>query len=38
VIEAFEPPEAAHGKETTEDFLFSLEEVACLGACGSPRS
>ncbi len=23
-----------HGKETTEDFLFSLEEVACLGACG----
>ena len=22
------------GKETTEDFLFSLEEVACLGACG----
>jgi NADH-quinone oxidoreductase subunit E len=20
--------------ETTEDFLFSLEEVACLGACG----
>ena len=24
----------APGKETTEDFLFSLEEVACLGACG----
>ncbi len=23
-----------NGKETTEDFLFSLEEVACLGACG----
>jgi len=23
-----------HGKETTDDFLFSLEEVACLGACG----
>jgi NADH-quinone oxidoreductase subunit E len=23
-----------HGKETTEDFLFSLEEVSCLGACG----
>jgi NADH-quinone oxidoreductase subunit E len=22
------------GKETTDDFLFSLEEVACLGACG----
>ncbi len=22
------------GKETTEDFNFSLEEVACLGACG----
>ncbi len=22
------------GKDTTEDFLFSLEEVACLGACG----
>ncbi len=22
------------GKETTEDFFFSLEEVACLGACG----
>ena len=22
------------GKETTEDFRFSLEEVACLGACG----
>jgi NADH:ubiquinone oxidoreductase subunit E len=22
------------GKETTEDNLFSLEEVACLGACG----
>jgi len=22
------------GKETTENFLFSLEEVACLGACG----
>jgi NADH-quinone oxidoreductase subunit E len=22
------------GKETTEDFHFSLEEVACLGACG----
>jgi NADH-quinone oxidoreductase subunit E len=24
----------APGKETTEDFRFSLEEVACLGACG----
>jgi NADH-quinone oxidoreductase subunit E len=23
-----------HGKETTDDFLFSMEEVACLGACG----
>lgn len=22
------------GKDTTDDFLFSLEEVACLGACG----
>ncbi len=22
------------GKETTDDFVFSLEEVACLGACG----
>ncbi len=22
------------GKDTTEDFFFSLEEVACLGACG----
>jgi NADH:ubiquinone oxidoreductase subunit E len=22
------------GKETTDDFLFSMEEVACLGACG----
>lgn len=22
------------GQETTEDFFFSLEEVACLGACG----
>ncbi len=22
------------GKETTEDFMFSVEEVACLGACG----
>lgn len=22
------------GKDTTNDFLFSLEEVACLGACG----
>jgi len=22
------------GKDTTADFLFSLEEVACLGACG----
>ncbi len=22
------------GKETTDDYLFSLEEVACLGACG----
>jgi NADH:ubiquinone oxidoreductase subunit E/CheY-like chemotaxis protein len=22
------------GKDTTEDYLFSLEEVACLGACG----
>ena len=24
----------APGKETTQDFRFSLEEVACLGACG----
>ena len=24
----------APGKETTKDFRFSLEEVACLGACG----
>jgi len=24
----------APGKDTTEDSLFSLEEVACLGACG----
>ena len=24
----------AQGNETTDDFLFSLEEVACLGACG----
>jgi NADH:ubiquinone oxidoreductase subunit E len=23
-----------HGKETTDDFFFSMEEVACLGACG----
>lgn len=22
------------GKETTDDFVFSMEEVACLGACG----
>jgi NADH-quinone oxidoreductase subunit E len=35
IIEAIKAQlKLAPGKETTEDFFFSLEEVACLGACG----